>query len=42
MEFLRNIGVDFVQGHLFGKPMKLSDFNSWMAGSETKGLRLVA
>jgi cyclic di-GMP phosphodiesterase Gmr len=42
MEFLRNIGVDFVQGHLFGKPMKVSDFNQWLAGSETKGLRLVA
>jgi cyclic di-GMP phosphodiesterase Gmr len=42
MEFLRNIGVDFVQGHLFGKPMKVSDFHVWLAGSESKGLRLVA
>jgi cyclic di-GMP phosphodiesterase Gmr len=42
MEFLRNIGVDFVQGHLFGKPMKVSDFHVWLSGSESKGLRLVA
>jgi cyclic di-GMP phosphodiesterase Gmr len=42
MEFLRNIGVDFVQGHLFAKPMKISDFHSWLAASENKGLRLVA
>jgi cyclic di-GMP phosphodiesterase Gmr len=41
-EFLRNIGVDYAQGYLFGKPMKISDFEAWMPSSKNKVLRLVA
>jgi cyclic di-GMP phosphodiesterase Gmr len=41
-QFLRNIGVDYAQGYLFGKPMKLSEFQEWMPKSKNKVLRLVA
>lgn len=41
-DFLDNIGVDYVQGYLYGKPMKLSDFEAWMPVSSNKVLRLVA
>lgn len=41
-DFLRNIGVDYAQGYLFGKPMKLSDFQAWMPASPNKVLRLFA
>lgn len=41
-DFLRNIGVDYAQGYLFGKPMKLADFQAWMPVSSNKVLRLIA
>lgn len=41
-DFLGNIGVDYAQGYLFGKPMKLSDFQAWMPVSPNKVLHLVA
>lgn len=41
-DFLGNIGVDYVQGYLYGKPMKLSDFEAWMPSSSNKTLHLVA
>lgn len=41
-DFLRNIGVDYAQGYLFGKPMKLADFLAWMPVSSSKVLRLIA
>ena len=41
-DFLRNIGVGYAQGYLFGKPMKLSDFQAWMPVSSNKVLRLFA
>ena len=40
-DFLRNIGIDYAQGYLFAKPMKLSDFNAWMPASSTKVVRLI-
>ena len=40
-EFLQNIGVDYAQGHLFGKPMKLSDFEAWLPVTSNKMLQLV-
>jgi len=41
-EFLRNIGVDYAQGYLYGKPMQVSDFEAWMPSAKNKVLRLVA
>lgn len=41
-DFLKDIGVDYSQGYLFGKPMKHADLLAWMSASQTKGLRLVA
>jgi cyclic di-GMP phosphodiesterase Gmr len=41
-DFVRKIGVDYAQGYLFGKPMKVSDFETWMPSSKNKVLRLVA
>ena len=40
-EFLRNIGVDYAQGYLYAKPLKLADFETFMQSSSNKMLRLV-
>ncbi len=41
-DFLNNIGVDYVQGYLYGKPMKLADFEAWLPVPSNKVLHLVA
>ena len=41
-DFLRAIGVDYAQGYLFGKPMRIADFVCWMHTSKNKVLRLAA
>ncbi|WP_184013402.1 cyclic di-GMP phosphodiesterase [Glaciimonas immobilis] len=40
-DFLRNIGIDYAQGFLFAKPMKLSDLMAWMPASSNKVVRIV-
>ena len=41
-DFLRKIGVDYAQGYLFGKPMRVNDFETFMSSAKAKGLRRVA
>lgn len=41
-DFLRNVGVDYAQGYLFGKPMKVADLHAWMPVLSNKVLRLFA
>ena len=41
-DFLRQIGVDYAQGNLFGKPMRLADFQAWMQNANKELPRLVA
>jgi cyclic di-GMP phosphodiesterase Gmr len=40
--FLRAIGVDCGQGWLFGRPMRVADFEAWMPSAKTPVLRRVA
>jgi len=40
-DFLREIGVDYAQGYLYAKPMKLADLETFMNISPNKVLRLV-
>ena len=40
-DFLRQIGVDYAQGYLYAKPLKLTDFEAFMKASSNKMLRLV-
>ncbi len=40
-DFLREIGVDYAQGYLYAKPMKLEDLETFMNISSNKVLRLV-
>lgn len=40
-DFLRQIGVDYAQGYLYAKPLKLSDLEAFMQSSSNKMLRLV-
>lgn len=41
-DFLRKIGVDYAQGYLFGKPMRVNDFEAFMSSGKAKSLRRVA
>jgi cyclic di-GMP phosphodiesterase Gmr len=41
-EFLRSIGVDYAQGFLYVRPLKLAEFEAYMQSSSGKGLYLVA
>ena len=41
-DFLRQIGVDYAQGNLFGKPMQLADFQAWMLTAQHELPCLVA
>jgi cyclic di-GMP phosphodiesterase Gmr len=41
-DFLKNIGVDYAQGYLYGKPMAHADFVAWLPTSSTNPLRRVA
>lgn len=40
-EFLKEQGVDFIQGYLYGRPMPAEDFEEWL-NNKGKKLRLVA
>ncbi|WP_050465730.1 cyclic di-GMP phosphodiesterase [Herbaspirillum autotrophicum] len=40
--FLKNIGVDYAQGDLFGAAMPRTDFDAWMPATSKRVLRLVA
>ncbi|WP_370551346.1 cyclic di-GMP phosphodiesterase [Glaciimonas sp. PAMC28666] len=40
-DFLRNIGIDYAQGYLFAKPMRLADFTAWMPASSNNVVRLM-
>ncbi len=39
-DFLKQVGVDYAQGFLYGKPMTAEEFEVWL--SEQRRLRLIA
>lgn len=40
-EFLKDVGVEFTQGYLYGRPMSVKEFEDWL-DNKGKRLRLVA
>lgn len=41
-DFLRDIGVDYAQGYLYGKPMRCADFEAWLVRQAQKQLKFAA